>query len=192
MKKKFNNLKKSKRSKKKIINQKPKKIQNIKKKNSNKCKNPLKNPKNTKNIKYCQEIMCFKKSEIWNLKKITPCFSILGIGVLTRALQSNPILRKIRKNFKKSLFFKKSENFENICLPKKKCYSVSFANWGQSSLIQPISESPKRDIHRSSSSSSSSSRSSSRTVLLLSNIGCHRCPCKDILTFLLRHQLGIY
>jgi hypothetical protein len=31
--------------------------------------------------------------------------------------------------------------------------------------------------------------------LLISNIvecGCHRCPCKDILTFLLRHQLGLY
>ena len=73
-------------------------------------KSKSKKPKNLKNPKYSEIIpknSLKKTQQNWKLSK-------------------NP---KISRNlFKKSLYFKKSENSENIFVGQKKCYSVSCAN----------------------------------------------------------------
>ena len=88
-----------------------------------------------KKIQKSQKITFFQK--IWNkkikknqLRKIL--FFILNIRNMgfdqSSQVQPNP---EEKKNLKKSLFFKKSENLENILLKKeKKYYSLNFANWG--------------------------------------------------------------
>ena len=140
---------KSKKSKKKskIFNNKKSK-KNYKE--NQKCQKLLRTQKISKNIKFLDFFFIAIKK--------TLCVSILGIRDLTRAFQSNLVLRKkSEKIFKKSFFFNQKILMFFFCAKrkKKKCYFPSFANWGDYSLTRALQSGPfqnpggfpERDIH---------------------------------------------
>ena len=99
-------------------------------------------------------------------KKIPLRFSELGIQDSTRALQSSQILRFFlnSKNLKNHIFFKKSDNFENIFFAKKNAISLVL-------LIEEISLQPELSSQFPFRIQGAWSEHYARTKILVSNIG---------------------